>query len=146
MRDDIVSRREVMASLVAEYNRRYSEGGLKLAWIEKAVNDTPALQPSGGRLIDADKLKQHYAWWPENERTVLDQIVDVQPTVEAVPVVHGKWIDGLDVPKEERERQPYVYLHGEKYCSACYEEAYFDTDYGQQFFDYCPNCGAKMKG
>lgn len=42
MRDDIVSRREIMKSLVTEYNRRYSEGGLKLAWIEKAVNDTPA--------------------------------------------------------------------------------------------------------
>jgi hypothetical protein len=75
-----------MRSLTEEYNRRYKEGGLKLAWIEKAVNDTPALQPSGGRLIDADKLKAHYAWWPENERTVLDQIVDAQPTVDAVPV------------------------------------------------------------
>lgn len=39
------------------------------------------------RPIDADKLKSHYAWWPENERTVLDQIVDVQPTIDAVPVV-----------------------------------------------------------
>lgn len=39
------------------------------------------------RLIDADKLKAHYSWWPENERTVLDQIVDAQPTVDAVPVV-----------------------------------------------------------
>ena len=58
---------------------------------------------------------------------------------------HGKWIDGLDVPKEERERQPYVYLHGEKYCSVCYKEAYFDADYGQQLFNYCPNCGAEMK-
>jgi len=40
------------------------------------------------RLIDADKLKQHYAWWPENERTVLDQIVDAQPTVggECIPM------------------------------------------------------------
>lgn len=42
MRDDIVSRQEVMASLVAEYNRRYNEGGLKLAWIEKAVNEAPS--------------------------------------------------------------------------------------------------------
>lgn len=39
------------------------------------------------RPIDADKLKAHYAWWPENERTVMDQIVDAQPTVDAVPVV-----------------------------------------------------------
>ncbi len=48
--------------------------------------------------------------------------------------------------KEERERHPYVYLHGDKYCSVCYGEAYFDTDYGQQLFDYCPNCGADMRG
>lgn len=57
----------------------------------------------------------------------------------------GEWIDGLDIPKEERERHPYVYLHGEKFCSVCYKEAYFDTDYGQQLFDYCPNCGSRMK-
>jgi hypothetical protein len=136
------------------------------------------------RLIDADKLKQHYNWWNNEEQRTFDQIVDAQPTVggeciprewllkntntgmnviemmqaikdapviavpniDSAPVVHGEWIDGLDIPKEERERHPYVYLHGEKYCSACYKEAYFDTDYGQQFFDYCPNCGAKMDG
>ena len=28
------------------------------------------------------------------------------------------------------------------YCSICNEEAYWDTDYGQQLFDYCPHCGA----
>ena len=26
-------------------------------------------------------------------------------------------------------------------CSACGNEAYWDTDYGQQLFDYCPYCG-----
>lgn len=44
MRDDLVSRRAVMDSLCAEYNRRYAAGetkGLRLAWIEKAVSDTP---------------------------------------------------------------------------------------------------------
>lgn len=46
------------------------------------------------RLIGADKLKQHYAWWPENERTVLDQIVDAQPTVDAVPVVRCRECEG----------------------------------------------------
>ena len=29
-------------------------------------------------------------------------------------------------------------------CSVCHKEAYWDTDYGQQLFDYCPYCGAKM--
>ena len=61
-------------------------------------------------------------------------------------VKRGEWIDGLDIPKEERERHPYVYLHGDKYCSVCYKEAYYDTDYGQQLFDYCPHCGADMRG
>lgn len=43
--NDIVRRKDVMDSLVKEYNRRYSLGernGLKLAWIEKAVNDVTA--------------------------------------------------------------------------------------------------------
>lgn len=40
------------------------------------------------RLIDAEKLKKHYAWWEDDERkNLFDQIVDVQPTVHAVPAV-----------------------------------------------------------
>jgi len=30
-------------------------------------------------------------------------------------------------------------------CSRCRHEAYWDTDYGQQLFDYCPYCGLKQK-
>ena len=44
MKDDTVSRAAVMQSLTAEYNRRRTGDGLKLAWIEKAVNDVPAVQ------------------------------------------------------------------------------------------------------
>ena len=32
-----------------------------------------------------------------------------------------------------------------KFCSICGNEAYWDTDYGQQLFDYCPYCGADMR-
>lgn len=43
------------------------------------------------RLIDAEKLKKHYAWWEDDERrTLFDQIVDAQPTVDAVPVIRCK--------------------------------------------------------
>lgn len=43
------------------------------------------------RLIDAEKLKKHYAWWDDDERrTLFDQIVDAQPTVGAVPVIRCK--------------------------------------------------------
>ena len=30
-------------------------------------------------------------------------------------------------------------------CSNCKNEAYYDTDYGQQLFDFCPYCGYNMK-
>ena len=62
------------------------------------------------------------------------------PTVDAVEVVHGKWIkgDGLKNTK-------FIPCSGILYCSNCKNEAYWDTDYGQQKFDYCPNCGASMR-
>jgi hypothetical protein len=31
------------------------------------------------------------------------------------------------------------------FCSKCDSEAYWDTDYGQQLFDFCPDCGADMR-
>ena len=33
-----------------------------------------------GRLIDADVLKKHYAWWNNEEKEIFDVIVDSQPT------------------------------------------------------------------
>ena len=58
-----------------------------------------------GRLIDADKLKQHYSWWGGligddyvselvEQKKVFDTIVDVQPTVDAVPTeFHDKCME-----------------------------------------------------
>lgn len=45
-----------------------------------------------GRLIDADKLKAHYAWWEcpgeiNEEKRLFDEVIDQQATVDAVPVV-----------------------------------------------------------
>ena len=34
------------------------------------------------RLIDADKLKKHYAWWDDDKQKLFDEIVDQQPTIE----------------------------------------------------------------
>ena len=68
------------------------------------------------------------------------------PAADVVERKKGKWIDGVDIPETERKKHPYVYLHWQMHCSACWHEAYYDTDYGQQLFDYCPNCGADMRG
>lgn len=34
----------------------------------------------GDRLISAEKLKNHYAWWDDEKKEIFDTIVDLQPT------------------------------------------------------------------
>lgn len=46
------------------------------------------------RLIDADKLKQHYSWWNDVTKELFDEIVDLQPTAE--PVKYERWIPCKD--------------------------------------------------
>ena len=84
------------------------------------------------RLIDADVITDHeiidylgisYASCLPDVRDLLDE----QPTIEAVPVVHGEWESdrfGLD----------------RSVCSIC--GAVYEGNGG----NFCANCGAKMKG
>ena len=39
----------------------------------------------------------------------------------------------------------WITVDGFIHCSNCNHQAYWDTDYGQQRFDYCPYCGARME-
>ena len=55
-------------------------------------------------------------------------IVEELPAVDAVPVVHGRWID---IPDKQEWDQ--------KMCSVC-------GDYFCCQNNYCPNCGAQMGG
>jgi hypothetical protein len=57
MKDDTVSRAAVMQSLTKEYNRRRTGDGLKLAWIEKAVNEVPAVTEARINLNESIKVK-----------------------------------------------------------------------------------------
>ena len=79
------------------------------------------------RLIDADKLD----WWYKGRN--IRHVIDDAPTVDAVPVVHGRWSDAGfgELPKHA----PYGWA-----CSACGGIS-FNNEY-----IYCPNCGAKMDG
>ena len=58
------------------------------------------------RLIDADKLD----WWYKGRN--IRHVIDDAPTVDAVPVVHGRWSDAGfgELPKHA----PYGWA-----CSAC---------------------------
>lgn len=70
------------------------------------------------------------------------EYADDAPTADVAPVVRGEWKRG-----REFSSYPRVPFIGDAYyCSNCEEEAYWDTDYGQQLFGFCPNCGAKMEG
>lgn len=58
------------------------------------------------------------------------RVLDI-PAVDAVPVVHGRWIEHKD----------------EHQCSECSEFTIVDFYVWKNMpFDYCPNCGAKMEG
>ena len=62
------------------------------------------------------------------------------PTVDAVEVKHGRWIDVRGIPSVNRKDVPVVR------CSKC--EIYFcDLINNHHFmYNYCPSCGAKMDG
>lgn len=89
------------------------------------------------RLIDADALAKDIETFNRPlcddyhmKGYVLDQIItDIKnaPTVEAVPVVHGRWVyqhTGIDGESE------YI-------CSNCLVTVGYE-------YQYCPYCGAKM--
>lgn len=85
------------------------------------------------RLIDADELAVTYCEIDNqyhSEPWILDDILaflNDAPTIEAAPVVHGRWIP---IPEYENKR-----------CSVC-RTVFSDFTLGY----YCPNCGARMDG
>ena len=84
------------------------------------------------RLIDADALKEHYAWWYggtaeytlDEMKLVFDGIVGLQPTIH--PVKRGKWIDHIR----------------DYWCSECGGRIQEEQE---KMFSICPYCGARME-
>lgn len=94
------------------------------------------------RLIDVEQAKRatyEEIFWTESEQAVVRHFLAKLPKVDAVEVVHGRWL--------------YDSGSGKYFCSACDEYALSfkkDTLYGGDLYevcltDYCPNCGALMK-
>lgn len=97
------------------------------------------------RLIDADALKKAMdGYWgrcqrirkPRNGETAvfldIKAIVEDCPTIDAVPVRHGKWID--------MDEQSYTWKIR---CSCCDHERSMMSTQGE-YPNYCENCGARM--
>ena len=56
-------------------------------------------------------------------------VLETFPSVDVVPVIHGRWIYGEDMDIK---------------CSHCGGDALTEGDYRQVESNHCPNCGAKM--
>ena len=64
--------------------------------------------------------------------------IDAMPTVDAVPVRHGKWLD------PEAFKRPW-FRHHIFECSVCRNTLDMDgVNAGRGDANYCPNCGARM--
>ena len=99
---------------------------------------------SGFIPSESDKAVWHYA-----SRSITDQIPDIEErcstfcnTADVAEVKHGEWVETTE-PLGYKE----VEVVG---CTACGEtfitDEDCDIDYFKTFFNYCPNCGAKMDG
>ena len=79
------------------------------------------------RLIDADEVLK-YKYTPDDclyEVVEVDDILEA-PTVDAVPVVHGRWVKSIFAADYYK-------------CSEC-------CAVWSRRFKFCPNCGVKMDG
>lgn len=82
------------------------------------------------RLIDANALEEHIADCFGHPAVDILHEVATFPTVDAVEVVHGSWIE---LPSMAPEYE----------CSEC-GQSYELWEVSEAH--YCPNCGAKMDG
>ena len=92
------------------------------------------------RLIDADAIPYRDIWredWLHNagkyQQGVFRDEIEEMPTIDAVPVVHGKWIYGNDF---------HWYTAS---CNKCgYQRRTDIKAEGWNQWKFCPNCGARM--
>lgn len=97
------------------------------------------------RLIDADALKKctcewcntHYSDEPCEPSECIEMLrIDGQPTVDAVEVVHGRWV-----------QMEFWTGGGTWRCSECGRQIMFmNGTPTTENMHYCPGCGADMRG
>lgn len=78
--------------------------------------------------VDARSRSQH-----NSEITACIHRVNIEPTVEAKPVIHGEWI-------------PVKHSRGGHECSVCNSYAPSYQSGREYISKYCPYCGADMRG
>ena len=92
------------------------------------------------KYIDANELKKNY--WKymtfsdlHGIRAEFEEAIDAQPEADVRKNVRGKWIE---VPDDA--------FASTYYCSNCKEMPIVDIYCNYVFSNFCPNCGADMRG
>lgn len=88
------------------------------------------------RYIDADKLKKSLSIPSASIIEIGNAItaqIDAQPTADVRENVHGFWLN-------EEQKDGYI----AKRCSNCFEVS--GLCLSDKWFDFCPHCGADMRG
>ena len=93
------------------------------------VNDFLAkLKERHEYIMQDPELSKRMKWCEAVHYGETTEIIEKMPTIEATPVVHGRWmLEGSG------------HTH---YCDRCHD--YYTTDADSLYF--CPRCGAKMIG
>ena len=89
----------------------------RIKWLRLDVHDQYSLGLYHGAITDKD-------------------LIGEMPTVDAMPVVHGKWVQVIVHVETDDGFVDRV----EECCSACHKPN------GRRCTYFCPNCGAKMDG
>lgn len=58
------------------------------------------------KLIDADKLKAHYAWWDNEDKKIFDTIIDLQPEA-VVRCKDCEWKEACEINFEYKGEDGY---------------------------------------
>lgn len=76
----------------------------------------------------------------DEKRAIITDLVNGIPAVDAVPVVHGRWVKMTGMMPPE--------YHGHYECSECqwHMKGLRNSWTREEELSYCPNCGAKMDG
>ena len=100
------------------------------------VNDFLAkLKERHEYIMQDPEVSKRMKWCEAVHYGATTEIIEKMPTIEATPVVHGRW--EKHKPDQHGNRKPK--------CSVCgeYHLAWWSE---HTRCNFCPNCGAKMEG
>ena len=141
MNDDTVNRQaalDALADYIHNVDRVYSTGQLThedcMDAAHSVLDKLPSAQPDVPDTNVGDMISRQAAIWTirkAKDKSEAHRMLIQLPNVDAVPVVHGRWID--------ETFKAWGLVHHPYKCDQC-------GYHSEAPSDYCPDCGARMDG